>query len=253
MEIEIKVLNAWQDNYIFVIVNYSLNEAIVIDPTDGEVVDKFLQTEELSLIQILNTHHHPDHISGNQALKDKYNCPNFCSIYDKQRIDNDRAVQIGDKIKIWNLEIDVMDVRGHTVGHIAYYIKALNALFSGDTIFSLGCGKLFEGSPEQMWNSIQRILQLPDNTLIYCSHEYTLANAKFAIEVEPNNLDLQNYIIQCQKLRAKNLPTIPCYLANEKKCNPFLRIKLLNNLRQKKGLQSDVETFAYLRKWKDNF
>ncbi|KAL0785481.1 hypothetical protein Bca101_001727 [Brassica carinata] len=214
-----------------------------------------------NLTYILNTHHHYDHTGGNLELKDRYGAKVIGSALDRDRIPGiDIALKDGDKWMFAGHEVHVMDTPGHTKGHISLYFPGSRAIFSGDTLFSLSCGKLFEGTPKQMLASLKKIISLPDDTSIYCGHEYTLvchilSNSKFALSIEPNNEVLRSYAAHVAELRKKKLPTIPTTLKMEKACNPFLRSSN-TDIRQALGISEtadEAEALAIIREAKDNF
>jgi len=250
---EIILLQALTDNYIYLIANKDL--AIVIDPSEAKPVLDYLAQHNLKLTHILNTHHHNDHTGGNLELKEKTGAIVIGSTYDQHRINGiSIALKDNDHFQIDGLEFVVMFVPGHTSGHIAFYFPKLKSLFCGDTLFSLGCGRLFEGTAHQMYNSLDRIKSLPLDTLIYCGHEYTLNNAKFAITIEPGNHELIAKLEDVRLARKNNQPTIPAILEDELKTNPFLRtesIEIRRNLQMVKA--SDVEVFAEIRNRKNKF
>ena len=182
---DIRIINAFSDNYIYLIHNKNKKITAVIDPGESEQVIKNLDKENWSLNQIFNTHHHNDHIGGNETLLEKYKCELIIPLYDKNRIQNATTyLSDGDYIEIAGEKAEVIYTPGHTLGHICLYVKKLNILFSGDTLFRLGCGRVFEGTYEQMKHSLERLLNLPDNTMIYCGHEYTISNAEFCKSLE---------------------------------------------------------------------
>lgn len=229
----IPVLN---DNYTYLLQDAEGCVAIV-DPGEAAPVIDALESRGLTPDWILNTHHHGDHIGGNKALKEKYGCKIAGPAVDTHRIDSlDRELKEGDAI----LGAQVLETPGHTSGHIVFFFPEAKALFSGDTLFSMGCGRLFEGTATQMWHSLGKILALPDDTQIYCGHEYTQANGAFCLSVEADNKDLQERMAEVEKLRAAGKPTIPVSLETEKKTNVFLRAR-------------SAERFAEIRKLKDNF
>lgn len=214
---------------------------ILVDAPDFQAIDNYLKEHNLNLDFILSTHHHGDHVDGNLHLKEKYKCKVYGSAEDADRIPGiDFKLKYEEVFKIGNTTIESYYVPGHTSSHIIYYIPEAHALFSGDTLFSMGCGRLFEGSYIEMYKSLQKIKTLPDDTKIYCGHEYSEKNAKFAISVEPNNIAIKNRYEEVLKLRAQNLPTVPTTLALEKEINPFLRA-------------STVDEFAKLRQLRDTF
>ena len=253
---QIFIIPLLQDNYSFIFKCNITGVTACIDPATGPEIADFLDKNNLKLDFILNTHHHFDHIGGNKYLKDKYGCKIIGNGADAARIPEiDILVNENDLVNIGQHSFKVIDVTGHTIGHIAYFNPVSNILFIGDTLFSSGSGRVFEGSYADMYNSLEKIKLLPDNTLIYCAHEYTINNIKFALTLEPNNKDLLKKYDDCQKLRNNNLPSIPTNLNIEKKTNPFLRT-LSKELRKSIDKTSDaynVDIFAYIRKMKDNF
>ncbi len=244
-----------EDNYIYLIINDENKEAICIDPAVADPVLQFLNEKKLKLIAILNTHHHPDHIGGNKKLKQLFNAHIYAPEKNKSQIQNaDTWLSGGESLTIWKEEIQVLALPGHTLGHIAFYFKKLNWLFSGDTLFSMGCGRLFEGTPEMMWKSLKMIRSLPKETMIFCTHEYTLANLKFALHINHDNSALKDFLKVIKIKRENNEPTVPMTLKQEISLNPFLRADD-PQFKKTLGLDSktDVESFAYIRKLKDQF
>jgi len=238
---KIEILPSLSDNYIFIISNSQLNNCIIIDPSDGDDVLSFCAANNLQIKFILNTHHHHDHIGGNRVIQEATNCKIIAPKYDEHRIGNiDIKVKDHDKGEVLGFGFEVIYIPGHTLGHIAYYFPKEKILFCGDTIFSGGCGRIFEGTYEQMFSSISRLKALPEETKIYCAHEYTINNLKFALSVDPNNQDLVSYHEHCKSMREQNIPTIPTNLTRELKINPFLRART-------------VDEFSKLRKLKDVF
>ncbi|SEH77972.1 hydroxyacylglutathione hydrolase [Rheinheimera pacifica] len=245
---------AFEDNYIWVLCQQDNPSCIVVDPGDAGPVLAFLQQQQKIPAAILITHHHADHTGGITELQQHF--PNVRVIgpaMEHSRIPqlietvNDNQVVV---IPQLDLTFAVIALPGHTLGHIAFYSAPV--LFSGDTLFSAGCGRLFEGSPQQMWQSLQKLLALPDSTQIYCTHEYTLANLKFALTVEPDNAALLEYTQRCHDLRLAKQPTLPAELAKEKQINPFLRCTN-KNLQQKWQKDSALALFSWLRASKDQF
>ncbi|TQV86761.1 hydroxyacylglutathione hydrolase [Aliikangiella coralliicola] len=252
---------AFNDNYLWLLDNGV--DAIVVDPGDAAPVDAYLKSNNLNLAAILITHHHGDHIGGVPRLKQMYGCRTYGPSNDSVN-GLDYRLDQGDSITIeeLGLSFQVIDVPGHTRGHIAYFMPesslCTNGLFCGDTLFSGGCGRLFEGTPQQMWQSMQKILSLPENTKIYPAHEYTLSNLKFASEVEPQNQHLTHYIEKVKALRELNQPSLPSELSVEKQVNPFLRIREPSVIssamhRVSRDTLSEPEVFAVIRQWKDSF
>ena len=253
---QIEIIKALSDNYIYVLHNPVNKQTAVIDPGEAQPVIELLEKKDWEISHIFNTHHHDDHIGGNQKLIDKYNCKLIASKYDQNKIHNcDHYVLDGDEVDIIGEKAKVFHTPGHTIGHICYYIESLKVLFSGDTLFRLGCGRIFEGTFEQMKDSLDKILNLPDDTLVYCGHEYTISNAKFCKSLVYNNdKELNASILEIKNLRNEEKPTIPFFLGQEKKLNPFLRyndinFKIANNIQNLNG----AETFKYFRKLKDNY
>jgi hydroxyacylglutathione hydrolase len=244
------------DNYIYVIHDPLTSKTAVVDPAVSEPVIDFLEQRSWTLDRIFNTHHHLDHVGGNHALKEFYNCEIVGSELDRQRIPGiDVTVQEGSIVTLGELSLEVLEVFGHTRFHIAYYCASLGALFCGDTLFSIGCGRLFEGTAEQMWASLQKIKSLPAPTKIYCAHEYTQANCTFALSIDPQNFDLIKHSQKVDNLRAQSKPTIPSSLNIELACNPFLRadhpaMRAKLNLKE---ASSHEEVFTELRRLKDVF
>ena len=238
---KIQIIPCLHDNYSYLVIDEKNNIACAIDPSEAKPIIKYLEKKNISLKYILNTHHHYDHVGGNQELKKKYNARVIGYRGDKDRIPEiDTLV---DDQEIWkqeSFEAKIIHIPGHTLGHICFYFFNEEAAFTGDTLFSLGCGKIFEGSYEQMFNSLMKIKALPLKTKIYCGHEYTKQNAKFCITHDKNNENLKNKIKIIDKKLENNLPTIPSTIREELDCNIFLR-------------SNKVETFSKLRDLKDNF
>ena len=208
--IEIFQIEALNDNYIYIIEEKKTGLTACIDPSVSEPVLSFLKNKNLSLDYILNTHHHFDHVGGNLELKKKTSCKIVGSRNDKNRIPGiDVLVENNENFKIGDSEVLVFDIPGHTLGHICYFFKEDFSLFCGDTLFSLGCGTMFEGTPKQMSDSLKKIRSLPENTLIYCVHEYTESNAIFAITLEPERISLKKKVEEIKSLRQKGKSTIP--------------------------------------------
>jgi len=250
--IQIPVLS---DNYIYLLHDSESDKTAVVDPAEAAPVLRTLAEKNWGLDYIFNTHHHQDHVGGNLILKETTGCRVIASTYDQEQIPGiDQTVSEGDVLRLGDEAIDVISTPGHTLGHIVYLCRQQHALFCGDTLFSLGCGRLFEGTPEQMWHSLQKIRALPDDTKIYCAHEYTENNARFALSVDPNNAALKRYNETILRLRAQNKPTIPTTLAQEKACNPFLRPES-TDIRQTLNMpeSENVDVFARLRQMKDRF
>ncbi|MDJ0600557.1 MAG: hydroxyacylglutathione hydrolase [Crocosphaera sp.] len=256
---EIKRLPALSDNYIFLLHDPDNNIAAVVDPAEAKPVLNCLDQLGAKLVAIFNTHHHADHVGANQKLMEKF--PDLC-VYggkeDKGRIPGQQVfLEEGDTVKFADKTAQVYFVPGHTKGHIAYYFppntsEEIGDLFCGDTIFAGGCGRLFEGTPAQMVQSITKLRNLPDNTRIWCAHEYTLSNLKFAVTVDKDNSDLQTRYQGVIKARENNQPTVPSLLGEEKKTNPFLRWDQ-PALQKLTGMNDPGRVFGKIRGMKDHF
>jgi hydroxyacylglutathione hydrolase len=219
----VEILPAFTDNYIFLVSDADLGLALVVDPGDADVVLKHLKAKDLHLALILNTHHHKDHVGGNEKLMREYGAPVIGPAAEMARIGPmSRGVREGD-VTFSTLRGQVIETHGHTSGHISYYFPDLKALFCGDTLFSLGCGRLFEGTAAEMWASLSTLRELPGDTHVYAAHEYTENNGKFALAVDKNNEALKSRITEVTELRKQGKPTIPALLGVEKATNPFLR------------------------------
>ena len=255
MSLEIVQIPCLSDNYGFLIHEPDSGATGTIDTPDAAAINRALQKNGWTLTHILNTHHHFDHVGGNLELKKKWECVIVGPAADAARIPGiDIAVGDGDTYEFGSLTARVFDVPGHTRGHIAYYFADEHVAFVGDTLFALGCGRLFEGTPSQMWTSLQKLLALPDQTRVYCAHEYTQANARFALTVDPDNQDLRRRALEIDDKRAQGLPTVPTSIGLERRTNPFLR-PASETLRRTLGMleASDTEVFAEVRARKDRF
>lgn len=212
------------DNYVYVIRDEATGLTAVVDPAEAAPVLELLERRSWPLDYILNTHHHPDHVGGNRLLQERTGCAVVGAAKDALRIPGISVkVTEGDRFALGESEAMIFEVHGHTRGHIAYWFTKSQALFCGDTIFSLGCGKLFEGTPQEMWSSLSKLRKLPGSTRIYCAHEYTLDNARFALIADPENFALQAFVRRAGKMRAEGKPTVPSLLSDECAVNPFLR------------------------------
>jgi hydroxyacylglutathione hydrolase len=257
--IQVTPIPAFADNYLWLLHNES--DAVVVDPGDAEPVLRHLDTHALKLTAILVTHHHGDHIGGLPALLTRFNVPVFGPAHEDIPGLTRKLVE-GDEIDVPGIDLHfkVLDVPGHTSGHIAYYHEdaAGGMLFCGDTMFACGCGRLFEGTPEQMTRSLGKLAGLPGNTRMYCAHEYTLANIRFAEAVEPDNAALkQRKTIESEK-RAQGNPTLPSTIELERATNPFLRwnspsVKASAERAAGHPLAAPHEIFGALREWKNHF
>lgn len=253
--LEIEQIATRNDNYVYLIRDISSNRVAAVDPSDADPVIEALNKLNWVLTDIINTHHHNDHTGGNLELKSKYNCSVTGPRADHDRIAGiDSDVGDGDSYYLGDSEATVFDTPGHTRGHISFWFPKASALFCGDTLFALGCGRTFEGTPEQMWESLKKLRNLPDETRVFCAHEYTQANAKFAISIEPKNEKLLLRAEYIAELCAEKRWTVPSLLKDEKETNPFLRCDLVSIAR---GVSLDVSdpvaVFAEVRRRKDNF
>lgn len=254
--LEIIQLPALSDNYIYLLHEPVSGETAVVDPADAEPVLSALRKKDWRLSHILNTHHHADHVDGNLPLKRLTGCKIVGAKADRQRIPGiDIEVEDGDQIRLGEQTLEIIATPGHTLGHIAYYCAESQALFCGDTLFSMGCGRLFEGTAEQMWHSLQRLKALPASTRVYCAHEYTQANGRFAVSLEAGNPELQKRIREVEHLRSQNLSTLPSTLALETATNPFLRedSPAIRGAIAASEDDSPIEVFARIRLLKDRF
>ena len=238
---KIQIIPCLKDNYSYLIIDEKSNIACVIDPSESDPIIEYLEKNQIKLKFILNTHHHYDHVGGNQNLKKKYGASVIGYKGDKGRIPgidilvNDQETWINKKF-----EAKIIHIPGHTLGHICFYFYKEKSVFTGDTLFSLGCGRIFEGTYKQMFNSLMKLKELPENTKVFCGHEYTLQNSKFCLAHDKNNLNLINKINDIKIKIKEGLSTIPTTIKDELECNIFLR-------------SHNVETFSKLRELKDNF
>jgi hydroxyacylglutathione hydrolase len=238
---KIKIIPCLQDNYSYLIIDKEDNTACVVDPSEADPIIKYLENNNIKLKFILNTHHHYDHVGGNEKLKSKYGASVIGYKEDKERIPG-IDILISDQ-ETWiykNFEAKIIHIPGHTLGHICFYFHKEKSVFTGDTLFSLGCGRIFEGTYEQMFESLRKLKELPKDTKVFCGHEYTLQNSKFCMVHDKDNLNLKAKIGDIKiKLKA-GMSTIPSTIKDELECNIFFR-------------SHNVETFSKLRDLKDNF
>jgi hydroxyacylglutathione hydrolase len=256
-------LRAFSDNYIWML--HDGRRAVVVDPGDAAPVLTALDEMKLELVGILVTHHHADHVGGVNELRSRLSGPVFGPA--RERIPEPFVpMRDGDHAEVLGMRFEVIDVPGHTAGHIAYFLDGADAdpiVFSGDTLFSGGCGRLFEGTPADMHGSLSRLTALPAATRVCCGHEYTLSNLKFAAAVEPGNADITQYTASCVALRADDLPTLPSTIGLEQRVNPFLRCDVPAVVQSaishglaasaSRPVPSGIDVLAALRQWKNDF
>ena len=263
--VQVLPISAYDDNYVWLLRDE--HSCLVVDPGDAQPVIAYLKEHSLVLKMILITHHHADHVGGIAELlswceKNQSEWPVVYGPATEDIAGIDEGLIQGDSLHIQSPACDLMvlDVPGHTAGHIAYFIDAgvSQHLFCGDTLFACGCGRIFEGTPEQMYTSLQKFAQLPDMTLVHAAHEYTLSNIRFAQAVEPGNQDLQDWAARANALRLAGKPTLPTTIAHERKVNPFLRADIQSVMASAMAHQPGIPktplaVFTALRAWKDIF
>lgn len=251
-------ISAFNDNYIWTLGTTGSQDVAVIDPGDGQVVSDYLNNHSLRLAAILITHHHYDHTDGVAQLVAEQGCPVYGPA-DSPFNGITEPLRDGDTLTLLGQHLRIYAVPGHTLDHISYFqADGTPQLFCGDTLFLAGCGRLFEGTPEQMHRAMELFAGMPDNTQVYCTHEYSLANLAFAAAVEPDNEAIAEAIAKCQGLRADNTPTLPTSIGVEKTINPFMRSSVdavKQSAERHSGLllNSDTEVFTAIREWKNNF
>jgi hydroxyacylglutathione hydrolase len=250
--LEIHQFPCLSDNYGFLVHDPASQETTCIDTPDGDAYLREAAAKGWQITQIWNTHWHPDHAGGNAAIKAATGCTIVAPAEVERISPIDRIVVDGDTVTLGDHVARVFDVGGHTNGHIAYHLAEDGVAFVGDSVFALGCGRMFEGTPDQFWASLERIKALPPETMLYCAHEYTQSNAKFALHADPDNAELQGYAAEIDERRARREPTVPTKLERELATNPFLRADD-ESLRARWGGGAPHETFAALRAAKDNF
>ena len=236
----IEIIKCLKDNYSYLVIDSNKN-ALVVDPSEAKPIIEIIENKKLNLKFILNTHHHFDHVGGNNDLKNKYSAKILGYKNDKDRIPGiDIFLTDNETWESGEFKAKIIFIPGHTSGHIAFHFYENKFLFSGDTLFSLGCGRIFEGTYEEMYESLKKLKNLPENTKVYCGHEYTLNNSLFCIEYDSKNINLKNKIFEIEKKLKKKEPTVPTTIKDELACNIFLRAK-------------SIEEFSKLRDLKDNF
>ena len=254
--LEIIQIPALSDNYIYLLHEPVSGETAAVDPAEAEPVIAVLQSKGWRLSYVFNTHHHADHVDGNLPLKRQTGCKIVGAKADRRRIPGiDIEVEHGEQVRLGDNTLKIIATPGHTLGHIAYYCADSEALFCGDTLFSMGCGRLFEGSAEQMWQSLQLLKALPPSTKVYCAHEYTQANGRFALTLEAGNPELLKRVNEVNRLRSQNLSTLPSTIGLEMDTNPFFREHSASIRRAIAVSDGDtaVAAFARIRQMKDRF
>ena len=237
----IQIIKCLEDNFSYLVIDETKNIACVVDPSEARPIVEYVEKKNIKLKYILNTHHHYDHIGGNEELKKKYNSKIVAFKGDSHRIPN-IDISVSDQ-EIWvaeNFKSKILHIPGHTSGHICFYFESEKIAFTGDTLFSLGCGRIFEGSYEEMFLSLDKLKKLPKETKIYCGHEYTLKNSEFCLKHENNNILLKEKVSEIKKKISNQEPTIPSTINDELACNIFLRAK-------------NLKDFIKLRDLKDNY
>jgi len=253
MTLQIHQFACLDDNYGYLVHDPASGETACIDTPDTEAYLREAAAKGWTITQIWNTHWHPDHAGGNEAIKAATGCTITAPVGEKDKIAGiDRTVGQGDTVSLGSYEAQVIDVGGHTMGHIAYHIPKASVAFVGDSVFALGCGRMFEGTAPQFWASLSRVKALPPETMLYCAHEYTASNARFAVHADPDNAALAAYVAEITEKRASNLPTVPSKLALELATNPFLRADD-PAMQARWGGNAPHETFAAIRAAKDTF
>jgi hydroxyacylglutathione hydrolase len=253
--LDIHLVPCLNDNYAYLVHDRSSGAVAAVDPSEAAPVLAALNRHALTLTHVLNTHHHLDHTGGNLDLKERTGAKIVGPRSDADRIPGiDIGVAEGDTFSLGTASARIFDIPAHTRGHIAFWFEADRAVFTGDTMFAMGCGRLFEGTPAQMWSSLSKLAALPPDTRVYCGHEYTLSNGRFALTLEPGNEALKTRMKEVERLREQGLPTIPSTIGLERQTNPFLR-PASPELRRTLGLEraDDVAVFAETRRRKDVF
>jgi len=242
-----------RDNLAYLIHREGSRAAVVIDPSEAAPIIQRIESEGLELKAIINTHHHWDHVGGNSELAEKFKAPVWCSEYDLNRVPGaSRGLKDGESFEFDDLKFEVLAIPGHTLGQIALYMPTAKAVFVGDTVFAMGCGRLFEGSPSQMWSSLKKLMSLPGDTRIYFGHEYTERNASFAKSVDPDNPEIQARLEETLRALKSGRPSEAPTLEDEIKVNPFLKPSRAATALNLVGAE-DLEIFTELRRRRDNW
>lgn len=242
MALEIVRIPVLSDNYIWLVHDAASSETVVIDPATSDEVLAEAEKRGWTITQIWNTHWHGDHVGGNAAIKQATNCRISGPKAEADKIPGlDMALGEGDRARIGGFEAEVWDVPAHTAGHITYYLPQAGVVFVGDTLFAMGCGRLFEGTPAQMFANMQRLSQLPPETAVYCAHEYTVSNGRYALFAEPDNADVQARMVKVEQARAAGEATVPTSIALERATNPFMRASSVAELAKRRAEKDDFK------------
>lgn len=255
MTLFVEIIPCLTDNYAVLLHETNTGETTCIDAPDHAPINIVLEKKKWKLTDLFITHHHDDHVDGLKELKRLHKCNVYGPKFERDKIDGlDNLLEDGDKLSWAGHSVKIIETPGHTLGHICFYFAEEELLFSADTLFLAGCGRLFEGTHKAMFESLGKLLNLPSSTKVFCGHEYTLSNIEFAEKFEPNNIDLHRRAIATRKLREANIPTLPSTLGDELKTNPFLRTAS-KEIRSNLGLDtaSDLEVFTRLRELRDDF
>ncbi len=259
MSMQIHPIKAFNDNYIWTLINKNNKQAIVIDPGQAEPVADYMQQQGLELTSIWTTHHHHDHIGGVMELQEHFPMTHIVA-HSEHGVEEDQTIKEGSTVSAWGSSAQVWDISGHTATHVAYVldIEGRKHCFCGDTLFSGGCGRVFTGTIEQLYDSFKRLNHLPADTLLYPAHEYTLSNLRFGLSIEPDNVQMQQALAKAAQQMAEGVPTLPVTLAHERAINVFLRVQepsVIAGVAAQTTLDNDkpLTVFAALRELKNNF